>query len=457
MRALILGNPRHFAQQVVAPQCQAAGMECRTFHPPGHDTLRGRGPSMSEREYQARFGDDIDFAAIALILAEVHGAWSSRTFLELDSPVYRRLRGIAAEVDAVIADFRPDVVLTSGSLSVAQIHIAKALRHRATPLFWGASIIPGNAFILDRRAPYNIPRRNSLDMEWDAMQSTSADLQQGAEYVSRWRAARQTRPEYEEDGKAVRRLESFLQGDAPVLLFALQVVSDLNILMHLPPEFDGDYPAWVDAVLAAIPPNWKVIVKKHPRTWFAPRLTSPNHLAVDRVDIHRLFEQCDCSLTVASNMGMEAALAAIPSLVCGSPFYSGKGITTDCLAENAADYAAQIPGLLDTALKQAPPPEALNRFAHRALLDYHCWPGEGEKMRAVMEQARRNPSDLIDAIGAARRPFFDLYPRRMRRYAELVHEFSALGLSRPTFGEIAAHWGRRRWHAWARSLHKRLP
>ena len=429
-------------------------MECRTFHPPSHDTMRGREPSMSMRDYQARFGDDIDFAAVALILAEVREAYPSRAFLELDSPVYRRLRGIAAEVDGAITNFRPDVVLTSGSLSVAQIHVAKALRHRAAPLFWGGSVIPGNAFILDRRAPYNIPRINSLDIEWENIPSAESDLQRGAEFVSQWRAARQTRPEYNEDPREVRNLESFLRGDSPVLLFALQVVSDLNILLHLPPEFDGDYPAWVDAVLSAVPPRWKVIVKKHPRTWFAPRLTSPNHFAADRVDIHRLFEKCDCALTVASNMGMESALAGIPSVVCGRPFYSGKEITTDCAAANAADYAEQIPALLDSALKHSPSDAALNRFAHRALLEYHCWPGEAEKIRATVEKARDNPSDVV---GDSRRPFFELYPRRMRRYAELVNEFSALGLSRPTLGEVAAHWWRRRRHAWVRSLRKRLP
>ena len=97
---------------------------------------------MSMREYQAKFGDDIDFAAVALILAEVHQGYSSRTFLELDSPLYRRLRGIAAEVDAVMTDFRPDVVLTSGLLSTAQIHVAKAMRHRAAPCFGAEASFP---------------------------------------------------------------------------------------------------------------------------------------------------------------------------------------------------------------------------------------------------------------------------------------------------------------------------
>ena len=454
MRALILGSPRSLAERIVAPLCQAAGMQCRTFHPPGHDTMRGDGPSMSMREYQAKFGDDIDFAAVALILAEVHQGYSSRTFLELDSPLYRRLRGIAAEVDAVMTDFRPDVVLTSGLLSTAQIHVAKAMRHRAAPLFWGGSVIPGDAFILDRRAPYNIPRVNSLDIEWGGMSSSQSDLARGAEYVAKWRAARQTRPEYKENPSEVRRLNAFLRGDAPVLLFALQVVSDLNILMHLPPEFDGDYPAWVDAVLAAVPGHWKVIVKKHPRTWYAPRLSSPNHFAADQLDIHRLFERCDCALTVASNMGMETALAGAPSIVCGRPFYSDKGITADFAGENAADYAEKFPALLNDAPTRRPPADALNRFAHRALLEYHCWPDESAKVRAVCEKARDCPSDVI---GDSRRPFLELYPRRMRRYAALVNEFSALNLSRPTPGEIAAHWWRRRRHAWIRSLRKRLP
>ena len=451
MRALILGLPKSVAERRVGPLCDAAGIEWRALHP--RFSLRGRGSAMSVRDYQARFGDDIDFAAAALIVAEAHRGFSHASFLELDSPFYRRMRGVAAEIDEAISGFRPDVVLAPGFTAPAQIITAKALRRGAAPLFWEPPIVPGGAFILDRRAPHFIPRVNALDAEWDDIPSSEADRVRGGEYVAQWRAARDTKTPSGESQSEVRRLTAFLHGGQPVLLLALQVISDMNVLMQLPPGFDGDYPAWVDAVLASVPEYWKVVVKKHPRTWFAPRLTAPNHFAADQVDIHRLFDRCDCTLTLASNMGMEAALAGIPSIVCGRPFYSGRGITTDFAGDSAADYAANLQSTLDPAPTRAPHSSALNRFAHRALLEYHFWPDDSAKFRALLENARDCPAD----VGDPRRPFFEFWPRRLRRYSALVNEYAALGLSRPAPGEIAAHWLRRRTHAWSRSLRKRLP
>ena len=451
MRALILGPPKSVAERRIAPLCDAAGIEWRLFHryrPP-----RGGGPMMSMREYQARFGDDIDFAATALILAEIRRGYSRPAFLELDSPIYRRLRGIAAEADEVVADFRPDVVLVPGLSSIAQIMAVKAAQRGAAPLFWEGAIVPGGVCTLDRRAPYFAPRVNSLDVEWDKDAASESDLARGEAYVSKWRLARGTKTPSKESRAEVRRLAAFLRGGQPVLLLALQVISDQNVLTQLPPEFDGDYPAWVDAVLAAVPKHWKVVIKKHPRTWFAPTLTAHNHFAADQVDIHRLFDSCDCALTLASNVGMEAALAGVPSVVCGRPFYAGKGITCDFDGATPADYLEKFGSALDFARGFKPRPDALSRFAHRALLEYHIWPDDSVKFRALLEKARECPPDT----GDPRRPFFDLWPRRMRRYAALVNEFAALGLSRPTPGEIAAHWLRRRRIAWTRSLRKRLP
>lgn len=408
---------------------------------------------MSMREYHARFGDDIDFAAAALIVAEARQGFSRPGFLELDSPFYRRLRGIAAEADDAIADFRPDVAVVHGFTVPAQIVTAKALRRGVAPLFWETPIVPGGAFIMDRRAPYFIPRVNSLDAEWDDVRSSESDLARGGAHVSKWRKARGTKTPSRESRAEVRRLLAFLGDGPPALLFALQVVSDMNVLMQLPPEFDGDYPAWVDAVLAAVPEHWKVVVKKHPRTWFAPRLSAPNHFAVDRVDIHRLFDVCDCAVTLASNVGMEAALAKIPSVACGLPFYAGRGITMDFAGKNADDYAKKLGPALDRAYGFIPRPGALDRFAHRALLEYHFWPDDSAKLRALLEKARDCPLNA----GDPRRPFFEFWPRRLRRYNALVNEFAALGLSRPTPGEIAAHWLRRRRVAWTRSLRKHLP
>lgn len=451
MRALILGLPGSVAGRRIAPLCDAAGIEWRLFH--RHRPPRGGSPLVSAPAYRARFGDDIDFAAPALILAEIHRGYSCPAFLELDSPIYSRLRGVASEADDAMADFRPDVVLVPGLSATAQILAAKAARRGAAPLFWEGAIVPGGAFTLDRRAPYFAPRVNSLDLEWDDFPVSESDRARGEEYVAQWRAARGTKTPGRESRGEVRRLRAFLRNGRPTLLLALQVISDQNVLMQLPPEFDGDYPAWVDAVLAAVPQHWKVAVKKHPRTWFAPRLTAPNHFAADQVDIHRLFDSCDCALTLASNVGMEAALAGVPAVVCGRPFYSGKGITRDFDGATPADYLGKLGAALESARGFVPRPAALHRFAHRALLEYHFWPDDAAKFRALLERARDCPANL----GDPRRPFFDLWPRRLRRYAALVNEYAALGLSRPTPGEIAAHWLRRRRIAWTRSLRKRLP
>ncbi|MBE8158680.1 MAG: hypothetical protein HAW59_04755 [Betaproteobacteria bacterium] len=446
-RVIIFGKPSDPPMKALLALCAECGAETRIFYPPP------RGEMMSMAAYQSCFDDDVDFAAAGLHTAEVKQAHSHDKFLHLSSAFYSRLRFIAASLENHIKEFRPDFSLIHNGMNpTAHVVISKSVYHGVTPLFWEPPIVPGGAFILDSRAPYFLPGINSVDKEWNNKIAADTDENSGGEYVKRWRSERLSKYRARENGGEVRRLNEFLRGDAPVLFFALQIPYDMNVLTQLPREFDGDYDRWVREILRAVPDNWKVVVKKHPRTWYAPPLDKANQFAADTVDLHRLLDSCDCVLTLASNVGMEAALAGKPAIVCGNPHYANKNITVDLPLKDGIPYANILPNVLKKALAFQPEEKAINRFAARAILDYHFWPKDAEKLRATLNFARNNPAD----VGDFSRPFFDFWPLRLQRYARLVNEFSELGLSRPNPAKIAAHWIRRRHIAWTRSIKKKI-
>jgi capsule polysaccharide export protein KpsC/LpsZ len=62
---------------------------------------------------------------------------------------------------------------------------------------------------------------------------------------------------------------------------------------------------------------------------------------------------------LSSNVGLEAALAGKPAIVCGQAHYRGKGFTIDLAG---ADYAAALPRALSVAQSKPPDETALARL-----------------------------------------------------------------------------------------------
>lgn len=450
MRALIYMHPASRRTRAIPGLCAAAGIESLVIFP----RAKG-GAQLSAAQYRARFGDDIDFAAIALVQVGLRGDFTKRKFLDLDSPFYRRLRAAAAEVDGAISDFRPDVLIVAhGMWPIALAATAKALRRNIPLLFLTGGIIPGDSIALDRRMPLFMPGANSMEAEWDASAPLSAaDKKRADDFIAQWRQTRDTVIPTPEDPREARAVEAFARRDnRPLLLFAQQGF-DFTADFQLPVGF-SDYAEWIKVLLAAAPDGWKVVVKKHPRDFSSasPAVPRENQMIVGKVNLRRLINMSDCVATMTSNAGMEAALAGKPAIVCGRTFFSGKGIALEPAPDAGGGYCQSLGQALLQSRQWRPSQDALRRFVARVILDYFVWPGEVEKFRARLRDAVLSPPP---EVGDPRRPLCHLFPPRLQNYARAINDLVAVG-GFESAAAAAARWFARRRQTLLRGARKRL-
>ena len=444
-RFLICGKPRERLFRTVVGAIAAAGGSCRFFWPATIGLA-----TTSRAAYLAQFSDDLDFAAVGVAKAFSRRAFGARAHLDLHSRFYGRLRKIAAEIDR----FRPDFVLIhSGFRPLAQIAVAKAMSAKAPVLFVDGGFAGKGAFILDPRAPVAASDDNSLSVEWNDAPLSAADKNRAEDFIVDFRRGRETKIAAPATAAETRRIEQFIARDSrPILLLAMQAF-DFNTAIALPAAFGGDYGKWTSAILAAIPADWKVVIKKHPSgaAWFAPALGGENQILADRVDLRDLIKRCSAVISLSSNVGLEAALAGKPAIVCGRSHYGGRGVALD-LAADGDSYAASLPVALRQAREYRPSDDALARYVCRVILDYQIWPGETVKFKERLEIARQPAA----AVGDARRPFFDSFPAALRAYAESVNELAALQAFSYSAAARVVHWLRRQTRAAGRAAQKGL-
>lgn len=195
-------------------------------------------------------------------------------------------------------------------------------------------------------------------------------------------------------------MREFAEGARPVLLLALQDDNDMCVYPHLPKIFDGSYQAWVSAILESVPKEWKVIVKKHPLASFAVDSKNPNHFFADRVKLQSAMEMSDVVLSLSSLVCLEAAFGGKAAIVCGRPYYAGKGITLDMSAEGQTGV---LPEFLRKAREFVPPERKLFMFAKRLFEDYQIDGNDGDKFRQLIANAMERKPQITDNLS---RPFF---------------------------------------------------
>ncbi len=430
MRILVSSNRRKSKCPVMA-MCRRAGLQARHFMPSIYWTF----PNTSALSYQASYGDDIDFAAIAALRLLRIGDSEDYHALFADSNHYRRLRAIAARTDRFLDTYRPDAVILKPFTPVCQIILCKALQKKIPALIWKDAIVSGGAFLLDHQAPHFIPKVNSADQAWQRDNEEAlptADREKAAAFLHSWRESRTSKYHQRESASDLRRLQHFLRRDTrPTAFLALQTPFDASVMLHLPTAFGVNYWQWVETTMDSIPDDWKLIIKTHPRALHHDLPEQKNCLSVERVSIHRLFAEANCTITMSSNVGMEAALSGHPAIVTGRPIYAGKGITIDL--DPGLDLHGTLPAALQSALSFTPASAALERFVSRILLDYHLWPGETRKLLDRIQLAREQQPAVVDP----RRPFFDYLPKPLKRWPDAVHALDSLGAARPNATEMA--------------------
>ncbi len=451
-RLLIIARGRRVALTRIAALARETGMEVRTLY----RSLTGWG--MKAQTYQTRYGEDVDFAAVAAHYVLAKQQAGRVKFLKSTSHFYNRLRRIAAHIDETFASFRPDAVIVyNGFNPQAQLALAKAAKYHVPALYAEGAIVPGSGFILDAGAPFFTSRGASqLEQNWPAPPLTDKQNQAISTFLQNWLAARSSKYRATENQQAA--LKDFLASDnRPLALIALQVKDDMNVALGLPPDGQRDYQAWVEGVLAHIPASWRVLVKPHPRGEYRPEINKPNMLCVDGGNLHDLLARADCVITLSSNVGLEAMMTGTPLIAPPHIYYGGKGLS---LTLNAP---AEISELLARVQTFRPPEDLRLRFLHYVLLDYHFSLAldsvSREKFRARLHAARPPQSfdwlpenyrlwpDIVRAYGAARAGGADYAGALAQAHASTPRFDARLAPSNSWLALLSAYW-RNRLRAW---------
>jgi hypothetical protein len=206
--------------------------------------------------------------------------------------------------------------------------------------------------------------------------------------------ARQTAadPVLETDATAIRQTLG-LTGTRPLLVLFTNVSWDLFVAER-DHAFDGQM-EWLAATFAFVRdhPELDLVIRAHPaeivpkfRTVgriveqiterFSP-LPENVYLVGPESDLSSdtLRAMATCNLVYCASVGLEAAVAGQPVLVCGAPYYARKGFTVD--VDSPAEYRSLLERIAADDTPSAPPdsPTLARRFVHlmkfRYAMDMH--------------------------------------------------------------------------------------
>jgi hypothetical protein len=128
--------------------------------------------------------------------------------------------------------------------------------------------------------------------------------------------------------------------------------TDVDVVVRIHPS-EVVLPKWrtrepmqvvIDAAFPSLPPHVRVVAPDDPTSSYV------------------LLDGADVGLVYTSTVGLELALAGVPTLVGGRPHYAGKGFTLE--ATDPADHTRVLDGLLDDPDAFVPDIETARRYAH---------------------------------------------------------------------------------------------
>lgn len=281
----------------------------------------GSATRLSAWAFRTKYGFDVptlDLAAHNLATEAV-----TAELLLTESVWHQRLRGWAAAICERLQTV-PDacVAVPHGAEVLSRIidHVARQLGHPI--VYWESGFLPDHLY-LDTQAPHFFRGLCSADL----LPPSEALAELGAVTVSGWVAARQSK--YVQSAGDSERLNRWLAATPLKTLFiAGQVATDANVVTSL-----GSFASLADlydAVLQALPDDWRVLFKPHPRdpAQYAPygRLP-PERLFVGDVDIRHAVTASQAVLVHSSNVGLEALMLGACVIVTGAPVYAREGLT----------------------------------------------------------------------------------------------------------------------------------
>ncbi len=418
-KLLIVEDTKEFENTLVS-YAKHSGVVFRVIRSRDFDKKR----RLAKNIYERKYGDGLCFEALMSGRIIAKGAFGVRRYLDTRKGLYPHLRYLAAEIDDQFKQFQPDfVTINNGFTPIAQIALAKALKYQVQPLFIEAPITPGASLIIDPCCPYFMPSVNWVDATWQGyMQNPfSADQQrQVDQLLQTWRDEKKTKIHIKSSQGEMDALRDFISGDArPVLLLGMQVVTDMSVVFNLPDTYEQDYTAWVKDVIYHLPSDWKLVIKRHPKCWFSPKITDARKqdvLVVDAVNVHDVINMTDATMVLCSNIGLESIMLGKPTILGGLPFYGRKGLSLEMHGRPMSD----LPAVLQASLLWSFDHERRQRLLYYFLFEYQFWPDQSDKFKALLIDARPFAMDLKDS----RRPFFEFYPLPRQRFIELLESYN---------------------------------
>jgi hypothetical protein len=127
---------------------------------------------------------------------------------------------------------------------------------------------------------------------------------------------------------------------------------DVDVVVRIHPS-EVVLPKWrtrepmqdvIDAAFPLLPPHVRVVAPDDPTSSYV------------------LLDDADVGLVYTSTVGLELALAGVPTLVGGRPHYAGKGFTLE--ATDAVDHERVLDAVLTDPAAFAPDVESARRYAH---------------------------------------------------------------------------------------------
>jgi 2-polyprenyl-3-methyl-5-hydroxy-6-metoxy-1,4-benzoquinol methylase len=391
-------------------------LEGRVLHTPVCPGGFGYLPRLSEEEYDALYGQDIDWPAIQAHDAMTEGLPCSRERLFMDSRYAQMLRGFAFLFDQHVQASQPDfAIVQQGSGVFPKMMLARLWARGIPTLLWDTAFFPGK-LLLDTGMHF-FPGRNLLHtLAREAPALTEAQRAAARGFRDEWAAGRISKYVQQSDPQAEALLEDARASGKRLLFVPGQVPWDASVLNGLGPHASLD--ALWEGIRERLPEDWIFVYKPHPKYEGESQPTgfvSPQHLVLRDVDIHTLLERCDGVLTHSSNVGFEALLKGVPVACTGTPHYAGQGLSLDVETLDA------IPAILARLPDFAPAEEAVLRHLHLVANEYLIDENDAAGLAARIQLARTTQPDTDP-----RAPFAEAYPDASQRWVALARVITSL-------------------------------
>ncbi|MGX1740428.1 capsular polysaccharide export protein, LipB/KpsS family [Bosea sp. NPDC055353] len=325
-----------------------------------------------------------------------------------ESPWAQHLRGVAHCFTQTLVALNPAYVLVPNGAEVISAIIADVCSHNSVNfLYWESPFFSGHHFV-DPYSPHFYRGLSLFDKSWPPTITEKRTLKKARAFVRRFMSERRSKYDQTSEIDDLTRLQNWITADTrPIVFIPQQVPTDANVVVNLG-AYD-DYEASLQAAIDSIPPDWRLLMKSHPKGGLRrlPRIRMQDSFDATGIAIHDILERVAVVATMSSNVGLEALLYDLPVAVWGQPIYSRKGCTTEL------SDPSRLGAYLSAPL---PPLDPMKRD----ILVHH-----------VLETGlvrHRNIDQLNERLGMATnipRSFANFYPDRIRRISKAARALEA--------------------------------